>query len=307
MIPPVEPSSLRPETLTESVLAMNQTSPPICRRSSRLALLAMAVLWGTATRAAEPSDDSNRAMIHLTNGDHVIGRLVDSARGDRLTWQSPAFTGSFEFAVPNVNTVQFPIPAKLPQPEGAYCFELAGGDILFGSLVSLKGNEVELEVPGIGRLHVERAVMRRMYRWRGGDELVFFGPSGLKGWQTSGNAGGWREEAGHLVCDQGGAVLRRDFGLPPLACFEFEMSWRNKPDFELALGVGDAKSAQRAFRFEVWENELIVQRETEREADLIGLRSIPPGSGRIHLQAPGCARERSRQAPRRQRRPLPYS
>ncbi|MBC8114006.1 MAG: TlpA family protein disulfide reductase, partial [Candidatus Saccharimonas sp.] len=239
----------------------------------------------TMVRAAEPPDDSNGAVLQLTNGDHVTGRLVDSQGSDRLTWQSPTFTSPFDFPLSAVSTVQFPIPAKLTQPEGAYCFELAGGDVLFGSLVALQGNEAVLDVSGVGRLHVERSTLRRMYRWHGGAELVFFGPNGLKGWQMSGTTKGWREEAGHLLSNQNGAIIRRDFGLPPQARFEFELSWKDKPDFEFALGVGDSKTALRAFRFEVWENELIALRETEREADLAKLQAIKPGAGRIHLQA----------------------
>ncbi len=237
------------------------------------------------THAAEPTDNAASAVIHLTNGDYATGRLVDSQGSSRLAWQSPAFTGPFEFSIQAVNTIQFPIPAKLIQPEGAYCFELAGGDVLFGSLVALQGNEAGVEVAGIGRLHVERSLLRRMYRWQGGTELLFSGPSGLKGWTTSGAAKAWREESGHLLTDQSGAVLQRDFSLPAMARVEFELSWKAKPDFELALGASDSKSALRAFRFEVWENELVVQRETERDADLTSLQPAQPGPGRIHLQA----------------------
>ena len=237
------------------------------------------------THAAEPTDNAASAVIHLTNGDYATGRLVDSQGSSRLAWQSPAFTGPFEFSIQAMNTIQFPIPAKLIQPEGAYCFELAGGDVLFGSLVALQGNEAGVEVAGIGRLHVERSLLRRMYRWQGGTELLFSGPSGLKGWTTSGAAKAWREESGHLLTDQSGAVLQRDFSLPAMARVEFELSWKAKPDFELALGASDSKSALRAFRFEVWENELVVQRETERDADLTSLQPAQPGPGRIHLQA----------------------
>ena len=245
----------------------------------------LAVGLSATTRAAEPADAATGAVMHLINGDFVAGRLVDSATGDGLAWQSPAFTAPFQFSTRAVVTVQFPIPAKLTQPDGAYCFELAGGDLLFGALVALQGNEAVLDVPGLGRLHVDRTILRRMYRWQGGTELLFHGPSGLKGWQMSGTAKGWREEAGNLVSDRAGAILRRDFGLPPQARIEFEISWKDKADFELALGVGDSKSVQRAFRFEVWENHLVAQRETEREADLASLQPVKPGAGRVHLQA----------------------
>jgi thiol-disulfide isomerase/thioredoxin len=263
---------------------------PIVMRSAAACFAVVSLM--TAAKAADAVDavvaaDAGRdAVIHLINGDYVTGRLVDSAAGEKtLAWQSPAFTVPFQFPIPSVVTVQFPIPAKLPQPEGAYCFELAGGDMLFGSLAALQGNEAELEVSGLGRLHIDRAILRRMYRWQGGSELLFHGPTGLKDWRTTGTANGWREDAGNLVSDQAGAILRRDFGVPPQARFEFEISWKNAADFELALGVGDVRSVQRAFRFEVWDNHLVAQRETELEADLASLLQVKPGAGRIHLQA----------------------
>ena len=237
------------------------------------------------THAAEPTDNAAVAVIHLANGDYATGQLADSRGNDRLAWQSAAFLAPFEFPTQTVNTIQFPISAKLAQPQGAYCFELAGGDVLFGSLVALQGDAAELEVTGLGRLHVEKSLLRRMYRWQGGTELLFSGPSGLKGWTASGTANAWREESGHLLSDQSGAILQRDFKLPALARIEFELSWKGKPDFELALGTSDSKSALRAFRFEVWENELVVQRETEREADLTSLQPAQSGPGRVHLQA----------------------
>ncbi len=250
-----------------------------------LVCFAVAITVASETHAAEPTDNAASAVIHLTNGDYATGRLADSRGKDRLAWQSAAFTGPFEFPIQTVNTIQFPIPAKLIQPEGAYCFELAGGDVLFGSLVAMQGDAAEIEVSGIGRLHVEKSLLRRMYRWQGGTELLFSGPSGLKGWTASGAAKAWREESGHLLSDQSGAILQRDFKLPALARIEFELSWKGKPDFELALGASDSKSALRAFRFEVWENELVVQRETEREADLTSLQPAQSGPGRVHLQA----------------------
>jgi thiol-disulfide isomerase/thioredoxin len=258
------------------------------RRSSGYRLLycclAVWMAFVESTVAAEvPPGDANAAVLHLSNGDFLNGRLVDSS-GEHLAWQSPAFLSAFEFAVPSINSIQFPLPEKLTQPAGDYCFELAGGDVLFGSLVSMDAGSAILDVAGIGRMQVDRSILRRMYRWKGGDELLYFGPSGLAGWQTAEVPNGWTEEAGQLISNKNGAVLRRDFGLPPMARFEFELSWKEKADFDFALGVGNIKSAQRAFRFEVWDNELIVQRETENEWDAASLQSIKPASaGRLHL------------------------
>jgi thiol-disulfide isomerase/thioredoxin len=233
--------------------------------------------------AEEPAPGTS-SVIHLTNGDFVTGQLVDSNE-PVLTWQSPAFRTPFQFPIPSVASIQFFVPDKLVQPKGAYCIELAAGDVLYGSLIGLQGQEAVLETVEFGQLHLDRSLLRRMYRWHGGDELLFHGPSGLKGWQIIGGNNSWREEAGNLISDKPNAIVRRDFGLPAQSRIEFELSWKTKADFELTVGMSDAKTAQRAYRFEVWENHLVVQRETEKEADLASIKPIKPGPGRIHLQA----------------------
>lgn len=246
-------------------------------------LVCMVAMELTATRADEGAVKP-ASVIHLVNGDHIEGRLAES-QSDGIVWQSPAFAKPFDFPVSVVNTIQFPIPATLPQPVGEFCFELAGGDLVFGTLTKLEGNEAVIDVAGLGPLHLDRTLLRRMYRWKEGAELIYFGPTGLNGWQITGVADGWQEESGNLISTQSGATIRRDFGLPPLARIEFELSWKTKADFELALGVGDAKSVQRAFRFEVWDNEVVIQRETEREADVANLQTCGVEGGRAHLQA----------------------
>ncbi|MDB5345910.1 MAG: thiol-disulfide isomerase-like thioredoxin [Schlesneria sp.] len=248
-------------------------------------LVAVWILSLAAADSAEGPVDANRAVIYLANIDHVTGRLLDSSGDGRLIWQSPAFATPFEFPVSYLNAVHFPVPGKLDQAAGDYCFELAGGDIAFGSLVGLQPDEAVLDITGIGPLHVDRTILRRMYRWKGGTEVLYFGPSGLTGWHASGGTKGWQEEAGQLVSSQDGAVIRRDFGIPPQARFEFELSWKSKADFELAIGVGDAKSALRAFRFEVWDDGIVATRETESVMDVAELQKTKAGVGRIHLQA----------------------
>ena len=247
-------------------------------------LLTVGLMTLTAT-AAETGAAIGPATIHLTNGSYASGKLVASADGENLIWQSPAFVSPFKFPLDAVNAVHFPVPDKVPQPTGDYCFELAGGDILFGDLISLDDDQAVVDVGGFGRLQVERRILRRMFRWNGGNQLLYFGPSGLAGWQTVGKSA-WHEEAGHLIADQKGAAIRRDFGIPPQACFDFEISWTKAPDFELALGVdADPNSALRAFRLEIWQSQLVAQRETEREADVAAIKDIKSGPDRIRLLA----------------------
>ena len=223
-------------------------------------------------------------MIHLHDRDSVTGELADSAAADRLLWRSPAFAAPLEFPLAAVRTVHFPVNVNMPQPAGEYGVELAGGDAFFGELLELNADRLSIDAVGLGPLHIDRAMLRRLYRLKA-IELVFTGPNGLDGWKVSGSNTAWREDRGHLVSDEIGAVIRRDFKAPALARFEVELSWQKKPDFDLAFGVGDdPKSVLRAFRLDVWDNKIVAWRETEREADVTALARIEPGAGRIHLQ-----------------------
>ncbi len=163
---------------------------------------------------------------------------------------------------------------------------MAAGDVLFGSLLGLDDRKAELEIPRLGRIHVQRASLHRIYRWRDGADLIYLGPNGLTGWQEPAGQKNWREDSGQPTTDREGASIRGDFGLPPRASIEFEISWKTKPDFVFALGVDDKDSTvKRSFRFEAWGGDLVVQRELEQEADLAVVQEVASGPGRTHLQA----------------------
>lgn len=293
----------------------------ICLLSS---LVAIAV-GGIGAHRAWADDKPKTAassVLHLSDGSLLPGGLEDTARPGVLRWQATAFVSPFEFPVDRVSAIHWPLPTTAPKPDGDWCFELAGGDVVFGALVSLDQKQAELEIPRIGRMRMDRSIIHRIYRWRGSADLVYLGPNGLAGWsevtptrttanidtniQFPGNAAnlrvhvniaqagqapspqkGWHEESGQILADREGAAIQGNFAIPAKAVIEFELSWKSKPDFVFALGVGenDMATVKRAFRFEVWGSNLVVQRELETEADLSVVQEINPGPGRAHLQA----------------------
>ena len=226
-----------------------------------------------AGAANSPAGPAARSVLHLTNDGFVTGDLCDSTGRTGIRWQSPAFTTPFEFSLSGINAVHFPVPARIPTASGEYCFELQRGDIVFGSIIAWTGDDLVVDLTRIGRVHVSRSDLLRFYRWRESAGIVYQGPQGLAGWQVAGTASPWREEFGQLVAEKEG-VIRRNLGLPARSMIELEMSWKKKPDFSLALGVGDdEQSARPAFSFEVWGSELAV-------AGLIVLRREMDGTQR---------------------------
>jgi len=232
-----------------------------------------------------PVPSATVPTLFLPNGGFASGDLVDSPEAGTIRWRSPAFAAPLSFATDAVDAARWPAPPKLPTATGEYRFELAGGGLLSGSLVALDDSTAELDVPGVGRLHVERPSLNRLHRRRDESDLVYSGPNGLAGWEQSPKAT-WREEAGQPITDRPGVSIRCNLGLPARAVVEFELSWKSRPDFALALGAeaGDA-GPKRAFRFEVWEGELVVGREADAVADLASLGPVGDKPGRCHLMA----------------------
>lgn len=235
-----------------------------------------------------PAFGADEAVLHLTNGGYIPGEMIGSEKPSVLRWQSTRFTRPFEFSMAGVSTVQYAVPSKLPKPTGEYCLELAAGDVLFGELLTLTDDHAEVEVTRLGRLHVKRDQIRRLYRWNRGADLIYLGPNGLTEWKETSATKHWRDEGGQPLTDQEGASIRGDFHIPAQAIIEFELTWKSKPDFVFAMGVSDSDDEtvfKRAFRFEVWDNELVVRCELGREADVDSVQQATSGAGRAHFLA----------------------
>lgn len=253
---------------------------------------ASALTTGSVGLAGEPGAGSPvNFVLHLADGGFVAGKFRETDRSGMIRWQGNAFTSPFDFNLKSIDTMQAPVPTQLASPEGAFRIELSGGDVVFGTLVALDDKEAELDLPRIGRLRIQRSHLLRLERWQDHADLVYLGPTGLVGWTPSpvGGPKAWREESGALMTDQEGASITSDIPLPARAVIEFELSWKNQPDFVLTLGAAglrgvDEKKEENPFRFEVWEQELVVQRETPKEADVASLGKLDAGPGRVHLR-----------------------
>ena len=310
------PRSLDAAGRVEMRAARGRSRPGVRRLVRSLALLTLLVSLGRAA-PAEPGAEQSAAekpaaaVLRLKNGGHVMGRLLDSPQGDRLRWQAPAFAAPLEFVRGAIHEAQYPVSKRIGPIEAQFCFELVGGDRLYGTLSALDERSATLDVPEYGRLRLERDLLQRMIRWNE-VEFILIGPTGLDGWKWPSGTQHWREQSGQLITDEPGAKIWRDCNAPAQACFELSMSWPGeKPDFEIDFGydlefesakpgpaqdgAADAAggalvapAAQNAqapgYRLETLDGKLFAVRETRRRADLAPLRSIEPSSRRIDLK-----------------------
>jgi thiol-disulfide isomerase/thioredoxin len=241
------------------------------------------IAWFCLAATATAADPGASSVLHLTNGGSVAGELRASQDPKVLRWRSPFFAQPLEFPLSAVNAVYYTVPGPQPKPQGEYCFELMGDDLLYGDVRALTENEVELDSARIGRVHLRREQIRRFYRWKGAD-LIYLGPNGLASWKESATTPQWRDEGGQLLTEQFGASVFGDLGIPAQAVIEVELSWKRKPDFVVAVGVDD-RAVAGAFRFEVWDDDLVVIVESGRDADVASVQQVRVGEDHFHILA----------------------
>ena len=241
--------------------------------------------WLCLGVSAFAADQPAGSVLHLTNKGFMPGELRGSDNPNVLHWHSPFFIQPFRFPLSAVNTVHYTLPQKQPKPTGEYCIELVGGDVVYGDLMGLDNETVLLADKRIGRVNLRREHIRRLYRWQGA-ELIYLGPNGLAGWKDPSAKPQWRDEGGMPATDVAGASMYGDFGIPDKAIIEFELSWKTKPDFLFALGVNEkTETVQHAFRFAVWDNDLVAIGESMRDADVASVQQVSAGPGRVRVQA----------------------
>jgi thiol-disulfide isomerase/thioredoxin len=254
---------------------------------ARAALLLLVV--AAVAPAAEPPAP---AVLRLTNGGFVPGELRGSGEPNSLRWRSPVFVQPLEFPLSAVKGVHYTVPPEPAKPNGEYCIELINDDILYGDLLAVTNDELEITSPRTGRMSLARDRVRRLYRQQGAD-TVYLGPSGLAGWDGADATSQWGDDGGRLFTDKVGATLVGRVGMPEKAVIEVELSWTKKPDFVFALGVDERDAAAHpVFRLEVWDGQIVVVGETARAADAAPVMKFRPGEGRVRVQM--CLDQRER-------------
>ncbi|MCI0332358.1 MAG: TlpA family protein disulfide reductase [Planctomycetes bacterium] len=253
-------------------------------RISLLMLVALAV-GGPTARGAEAPKPPVSAMLYLTDGDFFSGTIEDSNGPDVISWQSGGAVQPFQFPMAAIRAAFFPSPEHPKPAEADYCFELSDGDLLFGSLIGLTPDVVEIESQRFGQLHVQRSHIRRIVPWQGAAAWNYSGPNNLAEWRHLPEKDGWLEEAGHLLTQTPSASLCKQINLPPQAAIKLAISWNMKLDFLFVIAAGEGKKHENeGVHLEVWDQTLVLVRESRDDADLATIIDLKKVKNRLHLQ-----------------------
>ncbi|MFN7766847.1 MAG: TlpA family protein disulfide reductase [Planctomycetaceae bacterium] len=252
--------------------------------SSRFAVACLIALTCGVVTAAEPAAASVR--LSLRDESSLLGFVAASPDPQVLRWQSPSFVAPFEFPLSRIHGVHFPNDRGKVNPRGAFGFELAGHNLLYGELQSIDATQVVVKLPfQLEPVRIERSIVHRIFRQTDDSRLIYLGPTGLEGWnQTEPKEGAvFREETGQIVTDFEGTIAA-DIELPPQAACEMEISWKGDPDFSFELGAPNSPDPwKESLRIEVIDQTVVAIRDTSTDADLAPLQPVGPGEGRLRL------------------------
>ncbi|TWU26014.1 TlpA family protein disulfide reductase [Bythopirellula polymerisocia] len=283
----------------------NYSHSPVCK-------LLIAATWLMGFNSlCTASTGEHSPQLQLANGDFLAGMLLDSSASDVLVWQSTAFTEAFPFPAVVVAAAHFPGATTPAEVSGDFAAELVGGNLVIGKMLDITSEELVIDSSSLGKCRIAKNRIRRLVRWGEGSGITYLGPHGLEGWTPK--TGQWEEVTGHLVTNKRGTVLLSECKIPAQACLEVEISWQSKPDFQLAIGVGENLALESfqnlvegfnnfAFRggqrrkpkpeptsfplleFETYNSKLRMVAERKKEADIAPVADFNEGAGRVQLQ-----------------------
>ncbi len=225
-----------------------------------------------AVAAAAPATDD---LLQFLDGAVLHGALqsVDAARG--LRWQHPDAKTPFDLMPAHVDFVRFPQAKSLALTPSCH-IRFAGGDDLFGSLLSLDGQTMQFNTWFGGTLNIPRAAIQTITFLPKNYAIVYEGPAdasewtisaarqnvrlgGMNGRMLNGNivilGGGQLVIGGNTFTSSqpgpptwtyrdgcfltaGAAVLGRDFNLTGSSTLEFDLACEG--GFSLTLGLYSA-------------------------------------------------------------------
>lgn len=235
--------------------------------------LAIAATTTPNDQPAASSDDSTIFGIHLRNGDHASGQLVESPGAkDWINWKSSAFQNPIAFATDTVESITFDQKATADSSRGHYRLSLTNGSSLTGEVVEITDERLSIEEPDMGKLTINRDSLNRLLRVDKSHQLLFDGLDAGQWSQWNSNTR-WTDEGAKLIARVPNSVLSVKKSFPDQLMIEMELSWETECNFEFGIAAADPSVAAYA-KLEVWGDQLVLVSERERKAELQAIQKL---------------------------------
>lgn len=204
---------------------------------------------------------------------------VEGKARETLSWKARSFIDPFELRLDSVTGIRAATPAQpTEKPTGFRCL-LRSGDIMDGSLEAIDADAIVLKPVGNDEpVRIDRRMVASIRRRGRREGTGYVGPGSLVGWEQS-PADSWRDDAARLSSALRNACITRDLSSPVRARYDIGLSWRELPEFVMAVAAGESRSNE-PYRFELIENAdgervgYIIRQENEASS----LEEVAPAS-----------------------------
>ncbi|MDB6040246.1 MAG: thiol-disulfide isomerase-like thioredoxin, partial [Verrucomicrobiales bacterium] len=268
-----------------------------------LTSLASAAAQGTgeATSAliTKPSNQTNSAVLQLSDGSILHGAVARINAGSAVQWQHPASVEPLQFTITNIARIRFEQPVVPLKSDKSNCrFHFFNGDEITGSLTWMDNAKTGVETWFAGNLEAARSAVQSIEFSKRGFSILYEGPTGLEGWTTGHTARSWTYQDGTFMAN-GADILGRDFKLTGSSILEFDISWANS--FSLSLSMYTSSTDRydynsSAYMFYLSPGMVSLQRiQAGAGVVLLGQNSIPSmmKKNRAHLEIRSSKEEAS--------------
>ncbi|MEM9280562.1 MAG: hypothetical protein AAGA96_01940 [Verrucomicrobiota bacterium] len=241
----------------------------------RIIILAAAVATASFTEG-----NAVESTLFWANGDALPGR-AKSIDQEMLRWDSPIFTGPLTVSASALRSIVYPGADELVGIDAPFRFDTAGGDVLYGEVLTIDQSSVTAQFPRHGRVEIKRDELVSLQRTVNSASVAL---GGLEGWKTLSEdreVSAWQAGSrGSVQTKIRRAELFRFMEVPDLAECELSLSWQGKPGFEFSICRDDEVRHAESVHLEVWEDELVLVKGNEFEP----VKRLSKGQGNIQLR-----------------------
>lgn len=207
--------------------------------------------------------------LHWRNAEWLGGHFVGLEKG-LVTWNNPAFVTPFKVDVGMIRRIiRFKLDEATNEP---WSIRLADGSRLYGSIVGMSKETLEVKSPRYGTISILRDAVVSVRKLKA-DGLLFAHPTTPSAWKevqdtsvrvaNKNDNSTWRTVPGAALRQ---AAWNRKVNLPIEVPEKVEMQVtlraNVRPEFKLEIKVGEGESVA----LETWVDELVLQQETAFES-----------------------------------------
>ena len=181
---------------------------------------------GLLALAALPLPPAAQERVRLLDGSVLHGRMHSLSTTEGLVWEHPDAETLIRLPFASLSSVRFSSRSAWKENHLSQCrFRFAGGDEIYGTLVALDEQQLELETRFGGPLRTPRDRVRSLTLLQNGHRVLYEGPNSLEEWVRGRSPNDWTYWDG-VLCAENRGIIGRQMGLENSASLSFDLEWK---------------------------------------------------------------------------------